>query len=207
MNPHLENKSFHRNILWYPPGAGGMWLNYLVFCTRKHRNIGNTHLNFDYTHLKSLDDEYWLVTDFARHIDSAKSANIRLGGDDCLFNFYLNLVIKQPHESHKGIATFLLSSLKNNISYNLCWKSLISDFDNFACDLFKTYFNTMGLQINEFSYKAHQQYVDSCFFPSLEDKDFLNSNIFQNWSAMLIQELNYEPDEIIDVTKQMYYEP
>ena len=120
----------NKSILFYPPGAGGHWVQHLLHCLITQQKITNTNINYHDTNIVCVAyDNHWTYK---------KSRFACTINDDCLFNFYINYVEKiieteiTPDDKQRFWAAYLTlekiflfhkQSTKNRmIKYTNIWK-------------------------------------------------------------------------------------
>jgi hypothetical protein len=192
--------------IWYPQGAGGMWLNYLLWCNQTRTTLPGAFQSFEFDNLKQQWPEYrsffvWVPHDTEQAKGNA--ARIRLGGH-AWFNFYLNIFNKKNAGDliYYGCAASLLKILNNNVWPNLYWQDLITDPEKFLADLSAI----VGYHIpyDDITQRAIEQYIDSCTFPKL-DLDFQSSEIYTEWARAVHDIKSIRgADEILAITSEWY---
>lgn len=148
--------------LWYPPGAGGMWLNYVVWCGLNRKNIPGSHVYFEFPYLKSLDSTYHVYFDFVRHVSHPMDSDVRLGCNRAWLNFFVNVIHKKgqyPNWELSGPPGFF-EWQQQNINFNLDWCLVFEDPEKF----FDLVANVTGypIKLNQYTETARQQYIQSC---------------------------------------------
>lgn len=167
--------------IWYPQGAGGMWINYLLWCNSKQTTLPENFTSFEFGPIHEKYPEYFSALLFSPHNATQEEANnsrIRLGGSNW-FNYYLNIVAKKAEGNYYGCAESVLKVLNNNVQPNLYWQDIINNPEKFLTDLG----NLMGYRIryNEVTQQAIKQYLDSCSFPVLNG-EFCSTELYTEWA-------------------------
>jgi hypothetical protein len=86
--------------LWYVPGSGGQWVNYLLWCLTRGRVMTGRFDHFEFPQLLQRDSDYESMVEFVEHTDDPATANICLGSQQAWLNFYVNsLAKKSPTQS------------------------------------------------------------------------------------------------------------
>lgn len=150
--------------LWYPPGAGGMWLNYLVWCSKNDRIIPGDHSHFEWPYLLSIEPEYIPYFEFCSHDRVHKTATVRLGNQQAQFNFFLNVINKKqmPQDLDsliQGAKMFLEWEL-DSVDFNLDWCLIFENPEHFVAQL--NSITIFDLEFNSAAEQAVEQYQKSC---------------------------------------------
>ena len=148
--------------LWYPMGAGGMWLNYAVWCGLNQKNIPGTHVHFEFLYLKSLDTTYREYFNFNRHLTRPIDSPVRLGSDRAWLNFFSNIIYKKGHYPGwkiSGPAGFF-EWRRQNIKCNLDWCAIFEDPEKFFEQVAKL--TGYSIKLDQYTEMARKQYVQSC---------------------------------------------
>jgi hypothetical protein len=193
--------------IWYPQGAGGMWLNYLLWCDQEKTTLPGDFTSFEFLDIHQCWPEYRsFFTWLPHHPEQAEGNNsrIRLGGHNW-FNFYLNVYSKKPGGQYYHYATCLLNVLNTNICPNLYWQDIIHNPKKFLTDLS----SIVGYHIpyNTITQRAIDQYINSCSFPKLTP-EFRSSEIYTEWARAVYDVTNIRnSDEIFRITNEWYSSP
>jgi len=159
-NAHLAQ----RPGLWYPQGAGGMWLNYLIWCSQANKIVPGDHYYFEWPYIQSLEPKYISYVDFYNHSRDHSTASIRLGSNRAWFNFFLNVNAKKGISAEYWAlvqgSTMFLTWYKQNINFTLDWCLIFEDPEQFITQL-----NTIAdfdVSLNSVTEQAIEQYRKSC---------------------------------------------
>lgn len=189
----ILTKNDNANIVWYPAGAGGMWLNYLIWVDRRRSTIDHEFPHFEFGYVNRLDPAYRTHIRFARHLDDHTVGTIRLGSNRAWYNFYLNLNIKknvrEQHFLYAG-AEQAIEQSKKNIPFNLEWTLLWTDPEQFISDLSRI--SRIDIGLNEHTLAAIEQYRNSCYLPELTE-EFCQSDLYKHWHQATI-DTQTDPD-------------
>jgi hypothetical protein len=156
--------------LWYPPGAGGMWLNYLLWCIRNNTTMPGSFDHFEYANLRRRDADYISLVEFIPHTDSP-DADIVLGSNRAWMNFYLNIVKKKQNHPIPLVSRYTQILLCQNIKFNLEWCDIWENPEKFVHDLAQL--SGYQLQYNKYARTAIEQYRQSCVWV---DPSWYNNN-------------------------------
>ena len=154
----------YKPSLWYPPGAGGMWLNYLVWCGKNNRIIPGDHSHFEWPHLFSIEPKYIPYFEFCSHDKVHKTAAVRLGSQRAQLNFFLNVINKKEmsqdfSSSVYGAKMFLEWEL-GSVDFNLDWCLIFENPERFVAQL--NSITDFELEFNPSAKQAIEQYRKSC---------------------------------------------
>lgn len=159
---------FHveRPGIWYPQGAGGMWLNYLIWCSEHEKIIPGDHPHFEWPYIQSLEPEYVSYLDFYIHGRDHTTAPIILGNNNAWLNFFLNINAKKgmPNDYNSLIigAKNLLKVHKTHVEFNLDWCLIFTNPEQFVQQLNKLVDYEFEVEYNSITEQAFEQYRRSC---------------------------------------------
>ena len=195
-----EIKIWSRVDLWYPQGAGGMWLNYLMWCSRNNRTIPGKHTYYELPYLQGIDPEYRALVFFTRHAIEYDEAVIRLGGN-YWFNFYLNVCTKKD-DAWDCQARSLFEIRDMNMPVNLDWKTMINNPEQFLVNLehesgYRVYRTPLALGL-------FPEYRSTCPNPDLDDPEFQESELYQTWMHELKNYYQLNNEEALAFTRDCY---
>lgn len=149
--------------VWYPQGAGGMWLNYLIWCSKTNEIVPGDHPHFEWPYIQSLRPDYLSFLGFYIHDRDWKTAPIRLGSNRAWFNFFLNVNAKKglPHDYDsllKG-ATMFLEWHNTGVKFTLDWCLIFEDPEQFVAQL--NSISDFDVKFNSVTEQAFIQYKNS----------------------------------------------
>lgn len=122
--------------LWYVPGSGGQWVNYLLWCLTRGRVMTGRFDHFEFPQLLQRDSDYESLVEFVEHTDDPATANICLGSQQAWLNFYVNsLAKKSPTQSWESFARYLDELAQRNIEFTLEWTDIWQRPEKFLQDL------------------------------------------------------------------------
>jgi hypothetical protein len=193
-----------RPKIWYPPGAGGHWLNYLIWCDQQQTTVPGNPVNFNWQTLHGRPMT-WPETylGFVTHDPDPKDAQILLGSNRAWFNFFLCINTKKPQADKEGrynAACEALDFQKQNIPFNLDWCLIWTNPEQFVQDL-----NSIGgfsVTINEHTARAFEQYRASCYMPNIDNIEFRQSDLCCDWYQAVV---DTEPEQAEEIFKNMYF--
>jgi len=148
-----------RPTIWYPPGAGGMWVNYLLWCINTKTILPGPFEHFEYVFLYRKDSRYHSLVQFKQHTDSV-DADIVLGSNRAWMNFYLNVVKKKNMQDCPSAERYTQILMNRNIKFNLEWCDIWEHPKKFIDDL--SQLSGYKLAYNLFAQQAIEQYRQSC---------------------------------------------
>lgn len=195
--------------IWWPQGAGGMWVNYLLWAGKENRNIGDKHVDFNYVYLKKNNPEYNYYVTFAKHLEDPADSGIRIGNHHAWFNFYLNVCAKKVDTDDilhlRNSAKMILNYVNRDIDFNLDWQLIFTDPEKFIAQL-----NLAGgynITYNQAAQFAFTQYQHSCLLPNLDSDEFQQSNVFKCWHDSVVELLEINPTNVVEFTQNIYCKP
>jgi len=154
----------NRPGVWYPQGAGGMWLNYLVWCSRTNEIVPGNHPSFEWSYIQSLRPDYLSFLGSYLHDRDYNGAQIRLGSQHAWFNFFLNVNAKkelpEDYNSLVAGAELFLEWKQEDIGFNLNWCLIFEDPEQFIAQL--NSISDLNVKYNSVTEQAFEQYRNSC---------------------------------------------
>jgi hypothetical protein len=201
------NRPVDNWTVWYPQGAGGMWLNYLLWCNKNQTILPGNFQSFEFDNLRKQYPEYSPFFIFVKHLanqDLANQSTVRLGGDSW-FNFYLNISAKKSEGHYYGNAISLLAILNTDVTINLNWQDIVQDPKKFLADL--EGLMKWNIPYDSITQEAIDQYIQSCSFPRLDD-EFRATEVYKEW-ARAVRDIQHieSNDEIFEFTQANYCSP
>ena len=173
--------------VWYYPGAGGMWLNYLVWSGTYQHNFDGNLPRFEFPDLHVINPQYHVFLGYQDHAADPNSGHICLGSHRAWYNFYLNINTKKDAADDDGLynaAIHIMQYRRDNIKFNLDWTLLWTSPEQFIADL-----NTLwpfNLKLDQYTARAIQQYQESCYYPDINLAEFQNNRLFKFWKQAII---------------------
>jgi hypothetical protein len=194
--------------IWYPQGAGGMWLNYLLWCNQERTTLPGDFQSFEFTDIHQRWPEYYSFFTWLPHLaeqDKSNKSRIRLGGHNW-FNFYLNLCYKKPGGQYYHYAVCLLNIQTTDSRPNLYWRDIIHNPEKFLADLSSIV--EYHIPYDTITQRAIDQYINSCPFPKIITFEFRSSEIYSEW-LRAIYDIKSIGDhaEIFRITNEWYSSP
>jgi hypothetical protein len=193
-----------RPKIWYPAGAGGHWLNYLIWCHRHQTTVPGIPVNFDWRTLHGRQMEGGeSYLGFMIHDTDPADSQICLGSHRAWFNFFLCINTKKLMASKEGrykAACNALNYCKQNITFNLDWCLIWTNPAQFIQDLNST--GGFDITVNEHTTRAFEQYRVSCYMPNIDSSEFRQSDLCRDWYQAI---LDSEPDRAEEIFKNMYF--
>ena len=193
-----------RPAIWYPPGAGGHWLNYLIWCHQHQTTVPGNPINFNWQTLHSRPMT-WPETylQFRIHNNDPADSPIVLGSHRAWFNFFLCINTKKPQADKEGryqSACDALNYRKRNITFNLDWRLIWTNPEQFVQDLNRT--GGFDVVIDQHTTRAFEQYRASCYMPDIDSAEFRQSDLCQDWYQALV---DHDPEQAEEIFKNMYF--
>jgi len=145
--------------VWAAPGAGGSWINYLLWTVLQQRILHGTFDNFEFHSVISRDPEYRNLVEISNHSEDTSQSQIVLGSNRAWMNFYLNIV-EQNNNDWKNISQYILELQKQNIVFNLDWCDIWEKPEKFMQDLGA--FTGYDLPYDHYAKHAIAQYSRTC---------------------------------------------
>ena len=177
--------------IWYPIGAGGHWLNYLIWCNIYKKNLPFGLPAFRPPDLANIFNDYCACLYLDDPHNDTVTGDILLGSNRAWYNFYLYNLTKNgmvgDDNLYKG-ACVNLNLWKKNIQFNLEWTLIWTDPEKFLEDL-NLLHNCTGwnLHYDTYSEIAFDQYRKSCMLPDLSDQAFRLNPIFVHWRNAIFE--------------------
>ena len=203
----------NRPAIWYPIGAGGHWLNYLIWCNFYKKNLPFGLNAFRPRDLTNIFNDYCVFIDFNNPHNDTVTGDILLGSNRAWYNFYLYNLTKNgmvgDDNLYKG-ACVNLNLWKKNIQFNLEWTLIWTDPEKFLKDL--NSFKNINLSYGSYSEIAFAQYRKSCLLPDIKNNEFRSSNVFKYWHKAIFDtqtDTNFSNQQRIDqaefILEQLYW--
>jgi hypothetical protein len=175
-------------------GAGGMWLNYLVWCSKFDTNLPGELNHFEFPDVEAAINadpalhyyvgdrtQYHSFIQQRKHSVTWHDCEIVLGSDRAWFNFFLNLQKKKGRAEDDGgryqIAAQYAGWMRRGLQFNLDWCLIWEDPEQFLTRL-----NELAgfeLKYNSGAQQAFEQYRRSCVFePGEGDLDVYQRAVY-----------------------------
>lgn len=200
-----EIDAVERPGVWYPPGAGGMWLNYLVWCSRSNEIIEGNHTHFEFNYLESLNPDYLSFLGFYTHHQEHEAASIKLGSERAWFNFFLNVQAKKAmpneYDSLLNGAKLFLQWRQETVEFNLDWCLIFEDPEQFVAQL--NSITDLNVQYNSVTEQAFAQYRNSCI--AMPD---VSAPMVQAWRQAILDLFTNRSDAVpqrLQTAEQIFY--
>jgi len=191
---------------WYPAGAGGMWLNYLVWCHKTQQTAPGYLPHFELPSLRSIFPNIESNLGFLLHDHDPNSAVIRLGSHRAWFNFYLNLNTKKECADAEGLYSETVKFLnykKLPVNFNLEWTLIWTDPEKFINDL--NALHDFKLSYNTHVATAFEQYRHSCYLPDLKSTEFQQTLLYQQWHQAIADLHPNDPELVETIINDLYW--
>jgi len=158
-------------IIWYVPGSGGMWVNYLIWCVKHSQVMSGTFEHFEFPSVQQRHPDYYSCLKFTEHTDDPNTADIVLGSDRAWMNFYLNVIKKKQIHPTPMVTRYTQTLMCQHIKFNLEWCDIWENPKKFVQDLAQL--SGYQLQYNKYACTAIEQYRQSCVWI---DPSWYNNN-------------------------------
>ena len=191
---------------WYPAGAGGMWLNYLIWCNTTQQTIPGYLPHFELPSLRLIVPEFPHYLGFVIHDRDPNSAVIRLGSHRAWFNFYLNLNTKKECADADGLYSETVKFLNfrsKPVNFNLEWTRIWTDPEQFINDLNAVH--NFKITYNKHTETAFDQYRHSCYLPDLNSADFQQTLLYRQWYQAIFDSTNQDHNKTIELINELYW--
>jgi hypothetical protein len=186
--------------LYYPGGGGGNWLNYLIWCGLNQQNANHDILEFSLANIKENVTQYFRMIP---HLQYTSPADVRLGSNRALINFYINVCVKNPNWTGVEPGGYIQMK-KHDWNWNLDYCDIFLDPEKFI----KQLNNLTGLDLKldpctEFAFK---QYIDSCPWTALSEQELLETTWVKDSWHYCFQHQTSSRDSIARRTNQAWQE-
>ena len=201
--PEEKNKP----LIWYVPGSGGQWINYLLWCLDQGRVLQGGFDHFKFSHVQQRDPDYFPLVEFVHHTDNFEQADVVLGSDRAWMNFYLNLVKKKNLAQDWQVVNLFMQDLQTqNIKFNLDWCDIWDDPVRFMQQL--SLLTGLDLPYNYLVQKVMAQYSRTCVW--LDPQQLANNRHlllpkYQRLAAASIRSSYFYPRVMADPTQSGNY--
>jgi len=204
--------------MWYPAGAGGMWLNYFIWCSLNNQVLDGEFKHFEFPDILPLitTEQYPVYVCMLIHDGDSivpSEFDLRLGSNRAWMNFYLNLLAK------KGQTPGILDGSRKSfdrasegIDFNLDWCLIFEEPELFIYQL--NIITNYGIKYNDKTARAIEQYTNSCIWVDLDSPEFQSDPRYKDWHRYALQHLTdrsltfrqriSQADEIV---RKYYYQP
>jgi len=177
MNPAVHNSILQQTrtrTVWYMPGGGGNWLNYLVWCYLYNQHIPGSFTNFHNDTLRNSCSDYSYILGVASHQISWNTCSVVFGSHRSLLNIFITNCRKLGYTLDNIVNRALLfqQNYDWSVVYNIHWHLIADDH--------KTFLEALSDAVNhKITYTvpvqhAFQQYIDSCWPPELQGDAWLD---------------------------------
>jgi len=160
--------------MWFCPGGGGNWVNYLIWSWRNNKIIPGDHWHFSIPILQAADSTYKLVVNTLDHsiLPPENSTDIMFGTTRAWNNlWYMNIVKNTaPNDSLQ----YHFSD--TNLRFNLEWADIVEDPENFLQSL-NSIINE-NIKFNSIVEQVWMQYLKSSYMPGVRGLEYLDNPMF-----------------------------
>ncbi len=163
-----------KNTVWYMPGAGGNWLNYMLWCYLHNRTIPGNHKNFHINTLTEFCPEYHYILGVSPHQVPWQACNVLFGSHKSALNIFITNCRKLGYNPDTVVHMALLyqKTYDWSVEYNIQWHLLPTDPEA----MLKLLSDILGIEISYTTAVQHafQQYINSCWPPELQGDAWLD---------------------------------
>jgi len=195
--------------IWYVPGSGGMWVNYLIWCVQNRTTGSGAFDHFEFLDLEQRIPHYQSHLIFLEHTDDPSTADIVLGSNRAWMNFYLNLVKKKNLvQDWQRVSRFMQGLQTQDIKFNLDWCDIWDNPVRFMQQL--SLLTGFDLPYNYVVKKVMAQYSRTCVW--LDPQQLANNRHlllpqYQRLAAASIRSSYFYPRVMTDPTQSGNYCP
>lgn len=179
--------------MWYPMGAGGMWLNYFIWCSLNNQVLDGEFKHFEYPDLYPFITTNRYPVYVCMHIHSGDDIvpndyDLRLGSNRAWMNFYLNVLAKKGQSPGvlDGCHAFYDWS-NQGIDFNLDWCLIFEEPALFIYQL--NMITNYGVRYNNFTKRAIEQYTNSCVWVDIDSAEFQLDARYKDWHRYALKNL------------------
>jgi hypothetical protein len=162
------------NSVWYLPGGGGNWLNYLIWCYCYNTHIYGQWTNFHQVSLQTQQPDYRYLLGVANHDKSWKQYKIIFGSHKSSLNMFINNCRKLGFSLDNAVERALLfqTTYDWSVGYNIQWHLIANDYKTFL----EALSDALRIKITYTIPVKHafQQYINSCWPIELQGDAWLN---------------------------------
>lgn len=164
MSTPLESITSKKNsgnfsTIWFEPGSGANWVNYMTWCYYHNKILPTTPLHFGSDIIAATFPEYHYLFWLKSHQAEPTSADIVFGSRRNGLNVRINNIIKNGHGRYRQDQ--LVNFDSPELDYNLDWALIVEDPEQFVLDV-----NRLGaynIQFNSIVEQAFVQYLHSAY--------------------------------------------
>jgi hypothetical protein len=195
--------------IWYVPGSGGMWINYLMWCVQNRTTGSGAFDHFEFPDLEQRIPHYQSLLIFLEHTDDPSTADIVLGSNRAWMNFYLNLIKKKNlAQDCQGVSRFMQDLQAQDIKFNLDWCDIWDNPVWFMQQL--SLLTGLDLPYNYVVQEVTAQYSRSCVW--MDPQKLINNRHLllpqhQRLAAASIRNSYFYPQVMTDPTQSGNYCP
>lgn len=199
ISTNVEPDPWHieRPTVWYLPGGGGNWLNYMIWCHFYERNIPGNYINFHLDTLTAIDPAYRYIIRLQLHTNHWRTGIVGFGSHNACLNIWMNNCRKLGHSvDHKDLVMMAVNYHKSydwDVIYNIQWHLIVTD-PEFMLQCLN---DSLGLKLTYTPAVQHafQQYIDSCWPPELQGDAWKDHYLTKAWVAALRYQ-GIDPNEV-----------
>lgn len=169
--------------IWFVPGGGGNWLNYMFWCHMYDRIIPGNHSNFHLDTLQSIDPTYRYVLDCTLHDSDWRESVIVFGSHQSQLNMLINVGRKIGYNTDPELMFWNAWNFQENynqsVRYNIQWHLIVTDPEFMLACLNDC--TGKKLSYTPVVQHAFQQYIDSCWPPELQGDNWRTHPLTHAW--------------------------
>ena len=179
MTPIITRK-LHHIKLFYLPGGGGNWVNYLLWCWVNNKIIPGEHAHFGQDVLWPIEQTYGGIVALAHHDSDWHDSDIVLGSQKMFYNWWLmNQIKNSPGLIFNSKQIGPLADLVDNffdIGYNLDWTLIVENPRKFLQQL--SSFLPFEIKYTPLVRHAIYQYLQSSYPKEFQGDGYRTAGVF-----------------------------
>ena len=155
----LKRSNGNYSTVWWMPGGGANWVNYMTWCYYHNKILPTVPLHFSLKIVKETFPEYDYLFWLQNHQSDPANADIVFGSCRNGLNLRINNIIKNGNSAYKPEE--LVNFNSPELDYNLDWALIVEDPEQFVKDV-----NRLGeynIEFNSIVEQAFVQYLDSAY--------------------------------------------
>lgn len=168
--------------IWFPAGAGGSWLNYLVWCSTTQTSLDHPFTHFRYHDVLKVCSSFKVCLKYVFHYvtpDTTKSPMVILGSNRAWINFWILMAEKYDADAGDTWIPTPKAYYRPDfaITFNLDWCDIFQDPEKFLYTLSRLL--EYRIKYDQHTQHAIEQYQRTCSHLNLDRSDL--------WSHPLVQ--------------------
>jgi hypothetical protein len=186
--------------LWFAGGAGGNWLNYMIWCGLNQKNIIGKHVEFSNQNLKAQLPVFFKIV---KHSDYDCHTDAVLGSYRSLLNFYINVATKNPSWTEAHPSGYILMQ-DHEWNYNLDYCDIFLDPDKFVKSV--NQLTELNLSMDHYVECAFDQYWKSCVWVDMTKQELFKTQWITDSVDWCLNNRTNKSDSLAQRTEQAWTE-